>query len=172
MSNMGSFIEHFTNEILGRQLEETIDTLITGELGLEAMAGSRSGAWTDTVESDLSTYTPNDVEADFAGQKAFLVDDEKELEAARVFEEENDSITVQETPDDIEYELEHDLDIKNPEEESSAVAPTKAEPVTEELTTFGEMLGINMDNLEGRDADISNNRRLKPRGGKVSGFGG
>ncbi len=179
------FVEYFTSDILSKKLDQMIDALIRGELDGEdanflkpgdafpsmlrkegggplmgsGNAKSSGEGWQDSMESDL------------ANQGAQLYDDVDEEELySQALEEEAEILSAVDggvTDDDIE----HDLDVENPEQEAAADAPDVKTGIREDayITTdpeerqeireaniqkdvgdFASMMGIDMDGIEPR----------------------
>lgn len=184
------FVEYFTSDVLASKLNDMIDALIRGELGGEDTSFTtpeklkepnvRGGSnWTRSVESPIE-----------ADQGAELHDDEDLYQKA--LEEEADILQMTNVKGGVsDEEIEHDLDVDDPEHEAAGIAeedidittadvysttdPDEREAIRENnekvnLESFAETMGIDLGNIE---PHIVGRRKANPDLGRgsVSAFG-
>jgi len=162
------FVEYFTSDILASKLNDMIEALIRGELdgedtsfttaGKLAETTSEKGVWKGSVASEIT-----------ADQGAELHDDEDLYQQA--LEEEADILDMSKVSGVSASELEHDLEVDDPEHEAAVIAEEfqntqssiadeystkdldKREAILREkedndLGSFAQRMGIDLGNIE------------------------
>jgi len=187
--SQSNFVERFTTEILGVKLTEMIDALIAGELDNTQHSFSVDSSSHTRTNSNWSKH----VSGPISNNDAELEDDSDLIEQA--IQEEEDSFSIHGTTGGVtDDELEHDLDIENPNEEAAAEVTAeslnafhreedvaslpagKREIVSEQIEqddvkSFASLMGISQDSIEPRVIGRRNTAPKKGKG-KVSNYGG
>lgn len=179
--NPSTFVDQLSYQILGDQLNKVVDSLIAGEL--ETLSDvprpvHQKNGWQDHVSSTL------DDDSDLTGE---LIEDD-EIGGPGELKQAATKVIPQITDDD----LEHDLDVEEPEEEAAAQAvPSQAEEKKKDPYAVGKgqretvrkqneaadvesmaaIMGIDMSGVEPRKVGRYNPKPKLGRG-KVEGFDG